>query len=266
MKEKGKILLFRKALIQEGGAERLIFEAAEWFARFGYETCIVSVKGKEPPELFNGIYTNTSVKSFYVGSYPKNLLSKILISLASIGKLRREIRSFRPDVMLAQGPADAEMLYFASLGLKIPYATFLYSSFFNFPDDGLKYVAPFNRAFEKIMNVTPGHKTFIPFENPVKGFFAGLVLRVRAWINHFVVHRAAYAFSLSNRMAWENEQFYNRDVIYIKSGIDPSLFSYKPKKDMREKYGFPRNSKCSLMLVDLFLVNALNFASVLWQN
>lgn len=248
MTQKKKILLFRKALTQEGGAERLMLEVAKWFTKFGYEVRVVAVKGKNIKKFFGGTYAEVPAKSFYEGDYPAYLPQKIWISLVSVLKLRKEIKAFRPDITLGQNQADAEMLCLASLGLKIPYATFLYSSFFNFPDDGLKYMAPFSRVFTKIRNSTPGHQTFIPLKNPVKGFFNRLVLQCRAWINYFVVRRALSTFSLSRRMAWENEEFYGHSVIDVKSGINHSLFGYKPKKDMRAKYGFPPDAK---MLVDV---------------
>lgn len=248
MTKKKKILLFRKALTQEGGAERLMFEIAKWFTKFDCEVRMVVVKNNNTKTLFKGAYADIPVTSFYEGHYPTNLFQKILISLSSIAKLRREMKTFQPDILLGQNPADAELLYLASLGTGIPYATFLYSSFFNFPEDGLKYMTPFNWAFTKIRNSTPGHQTFIPLENPVRGFFARLILQCRAWVNYFVVRRAVYAFSMTRRMAWENEQFYGRSVIDLKSGVNPSLFNYKPKKDMRAKYGFPPDAK---MLVDV---------------
>ncbi|MEK7465639.1 MAG: glycosyltransferase family 4 protein [Patescibacteria group bacterium] len=248
MIEKKRILLFRKTLAHEGGAERLMLEIAKWFIKFGYEVRVVSVKGKNTVSLFDGAYADVPIASFHEGNYPTHIFWKIWISLSSVGRLRKEIKIFRPDILLGQNPADAELLYLASLGMRIPYATFLYASFFNFPEDGLKYMAPFNRVFTKVRNSISGHQAFIPLENPVRGFFARLALQCRAWMNYFVVRRAAYAFSMTRRMAWENEQFYSRPVIDIKSGVNPSFFNYKSKKDMRAKYGFPPDAK---ILVDI---------------
>ena len=248
MSRKKKILLFRKALVQEGGAERLMFEIAKWFTKSGCEVRMVVVKSNSTKNLFKGAYADIPVTSFYEGDYPDHLLQKIWISLVSILKLRKEIKTFRPDITLGQNPADAELLYLSSLGTNIPYAVFLYASFFNFPEDGLKYMAPFNRVFTKVRNSISGHQTFIPLENPVRGLFARLVLQCHAWMNYFVVRRAIYTFSMTRQMAWENEQFYGRSVIDLKSGINPSLFNYKPKKDMRAKYGFPSDAK---MFVDV---------------
>jgi len=243
-----RIILFKKSLIQEGGAERLIFEVARYFAKFGYETKIMAIVGKTPEKSFGGIYKDIKVEILYNENYPMYFFKKIAVSLMSISKLRKEFRSFKPDIIVGQNPADTEIVYFASLGLRIPYATFLYASFFNFPDDGLKYLMPFKRVFEKIRDATSGHQTFIPLKSPVKDFLKQLPLRFRAWINYFVVRRAVCAFSMTRRMAWENEQLYHRPIIDIKSGVRLSFFNYKQKNNIRLKFGFPNDGK---MLVDV---------------
>lgn len=226
----------------------MMFEVAQWFKKFGHETEIVAIVGKNPEKFFGGAYKDITMKIFHESDYPKSVLRKVIMSVSGIFKLREEFKYFQPDIIVGQNPADAETIYFASLGLRFPYATFLYASFFNFPDDGLKYLAPFKRIFEKIRNATPGHKTFIPLENPVKVFWKRILLWCRAWINYFVVHRATCAFSMTRKKAWENEQLYHRQVIDIKGGVNPLCFGYQPKKDMKLKFGFPADAK---ILVDV---------------
>jgi glycosyltransferase involved in cell wall biosynthesis len=242
-KKPNRILLFRKALTTDGGAERLLFEIATWLSRNGHEVRVVVMYGVSSEKLFDGTYAAVPVTILCRGGYPSSVMKKILTSLISVRYLRRTIHAYRPDIMVGQNPSDAEILFLASLGMKLPFATFLYSSFFNFPEDGLKYLPPFRRVFNAIREKTPGHREFIPNTNPIKGTPYRLILQIRAWMSYYIVRRAAVVFSMTRRMAWENEELYGRPVIDVKGGALTGVYGTRPVKDLRERYGLPREAK-----------------------
>ena len=125
-----KILFFRKALTQEGGAERLLFEVAGLAGNFGFESHIVVLSGGDTTKLFNGRFSHIKVKTLHGSEHPSHFYDKILISLAAIFQTRRVIKSINPDFIFAQGPDDAEVIYFATLGTSYGYSTFVHQSLF----------------------------------------------------------------------------------------------------------------------------------------
>ncbi len=163
-----KILFFRKALTQEGGAERLLFEIADRAKDSGFESRVV-ILGGDPAKLFDGHFSHVKVDVLFGSDYPKNFLSKLAVSFGAIFKLRKVIKEIAPDFILAQGPDEAEVLYFALFGTHYRYSTFIHQSLFWCPDDVLKYFFPFRKHFKEVRNSVWGHKFFIPEKAPALG-------------------------------------------------------------------------------------------------
>ncbi len=232
-----KIILFRKALNQEGGAERLMLETASRAKNFGFESHVVVLTGGDTAKLFNGLFSHIQVETLHSSDYPSGLYSKIAISFLAIIKLRSLIRRINPDCILAHGSDDVEMLYFATIFTGYAYSTFIFWSLFRLAGDPIKYLFPFRKVFPEIRNFVWGHKDFIPEQAPPLGLLARIIAQSRAIVDYFAVRKARSIFVPSNQMGWEVGKLYGKEFIVIKTGIDKKMFDYSARQDMKQKLG-----------------------------
>lgn len=234
--DKKTFLLFRKVLSTEGGAERFMLETARALRRTGARASVVVLNGTDRA-LFDGKYANVPLRKLRVEDYPKNFFSKVLRSFLGIFELRRFIQNADPDFIIAQNPADTEVLYFATLGTKYRYMLFVPSTIFRFPEDTLKYTLRFRGVFEKVRNSVAGHKTFIPATRPRRGLIRLVISELRAVLNYMAVRRARSALLLTRQMGEEMKTLYRKDFVIIKAGLSRELFRYKQKQDVKKKLG-----------------------------
>lgn len=232
-----KILFFRKALTQEGGAERLLLEVAGLAKNFGFEGHILVLSGGDTTKLFNGHFSYIKVETLYGSEHPSNFFNKILISLIAIFQTRKFIKETNPDFIFAQGPDDAEVIYFATLGMNRSYSTFIHQSLFWCPDDVLKYFPPFRKHFKEIINSVWGHKYFIPEKLSNLNPILLVVAQFRAILNYLVVRKAKNIFVPSSIMGKEVSVLYGKESISLKMGADEKMFDYLPKQDIKQKLG-----------------------------
>ena len=232
-----KILFFRKALTQEGGAERLLFEVAGLAKNFGFESHIVVLSGGDVAKLFDGRFSDIKVKTLHGSEHPAGFYDKALVSLAAIFQTRKTIKEINPDFIFAQGPDDAEVIYFATLGTGYKYSTFIHQSLFWCPDDVLKYIFPFRKNFDEVRGSVWGHKYFIPEQAPTLGFVAGIIVRLRAILNYLVVRRAENIFVPSAIMGKEVLTLYGKNSIPLKMGVDENMPTIFPGQDVKKKLG-----------------------------
>ncbi len=232
-----RILLFRKVLTVEGGAERFMLEVIDHLAKAGADTRGVTLNGKPGEEFFDGRYAHLDVTRFSTRPYPGGLLGKMLRSLWAVFKLRRLIRKFDPQFICGQNTADAEVLFFATLGTKYRYSFFMPSTMFRFPDERLKYTRRFLPAFREAWNIIPGHKAFVPEKAPAQGALRRLVNEARAVMQYRAVGRAEHLLCLTRQMGTESKVLYGRDYTIIKAGLSNELFDHVKKHDIRRKLG-----------------------------
>jgi glycosyltransferase involved in cell wall biosynthesis len=151
--------------------------------------------------------------------------------------LRREIKQFDPTFICGQNTADAEILFFATMGTKYRYSFFMPSTMFRFPDEGLKYTRRFYPKFHKAWEIIPGHKQFVPESAPARDILRRLVNELRAVIQYRAVNKAEYMLMLTNQMGKESKILYDRDYTIIKAGLSKELFSHVQKHDIKKKLG-----------------------------
>ena len=235
--DKTRFLSFRKNLLVEGGAERFMVEVIDHMGQAGADARGVTLNGKPGDKFFDGKYAHLDIARFSTEPYPGGLIAKIFRSVWAIFKLRRFIKQFQPDFICGQNTADAEILYFATLGTNYKYSFFMPSTMFRFPDEGLKYTRRFYPKFHKAWEIIPGHKVFVPEHAPSRGLLRRLVNEVRAVIQYRAVRKAEYMLMLTNQMGKESEILYDRGYTMIKAGLSKELFKHAQKHDIKKKLG-----------------------------
>lgn len=231
-----KILLFRKALTQEGGAERFMLEAAGKLMDRGLKAPVAVLNGRSG-ELFGGKYSRVKVNELRSGRYPEGLFGKIFRSVFGIFEMRKFIKKENPDIIMAQNTADAELLFFATLFTKFKYFLFVPSTIWRFHDDELKYAWRFAKVFKKIRSSVIGHSIFISEKPPRIGIGKRILNELRAWTMYFGVRKAKFMAVLTKQMGEEAKMLFNKDYRVIKAGLDKSFFSYEKKIDAKKELG-----------------------------
>lgn len=239
-KESVRFLSFRKNLLVEGGAERFMAEVIDHMVKAGVEARGVTLNGKPADEFFDGKYAHLDITRFSTRQYPGGLLARILRSAWAIFKLRRLIQGFQPHFICGQNTADAEVLYFATLGTRYKYSFFMPSTMFRFPDEGLKYTRKFYPKFHQAWEIIPGHKQFVPERAPARNLPRRLVNELRAIVQYRAVRKAEHMLMLTNQMGKESQILYDRGYTMVKAGLSAELFDYSKhgvRKDVKKKLG-----------------------------
>lgn len=228
-----KIFLFRKRLSAEGGAERLMLELDKYASIFGAHPQVVVFSAKE--NIFNGKYQSEEMFIFHKGEYPSNTISKFLFSLRGLFWLKKIILKEKPQWILAQGPAEAEMLYFATLFSSFRYSTFIHGTKFWMWDDKTKYARIFRKSFQSIRNSVIGHQEFISPQKPTMSFFTSFINEIRSYVEYKAVRKSEKIFVVSNQMRWEVQKLYDKEATVVKGGIDSVIFGYKATEDIKKE-------------------------------
>ena len=215
-----KVVLFHAGIVGFGGAERLLFEEYKFFKRKGIKTRILTFELREEA----------------LGKYYDEIINDIEIvkgkSLQQVLMLRKKLWEIKPDVVItACGWAP---LFLATLFTKIPYIIHIHGTMFWFPESLSKYALIHRRVFNEIRNTLKGHREFIS-PKPNCSFQKRFLLELGAILDYLAVRKAEEVIVLTERVRWEVKRLYGRDSIIARGCLDPTIFNYKPKKDVRKK-------------------------------
>lgn len=240
MNKSFSFLAFKKTLTADGGAERFMLEVLKELSLRGFDASAVVINGKSV-ELFDGKYANVAVKEFFHGDYPSTFLSKAIRSVLGVIRLRMHLIKNRPSFILAQNYADAEVVYFATLGLGITYSVFIPGTIFRFPNDELKYTSPFISVFNDVRSSVVGHSEFIPDKPKSRGFFQRAIVEMRGRLQYAAIRKADYIFALTDQMANEISMLYKKKPVIYKGALEKTIFDYKQREDIKKKLGLENN-------------------------
>jgi len=216
-----------------GGAERLLFEEFRYFTSKGIKVKIM-VPYLDVEPLRNYKYCDEVVNNIEVIK-GKNPLQRIFL-------LRRRILEINPDIVIGVLPID---IFLATLFTRIPYILHIHGSTFWFPPDTVKYALIHRRVFHEIRNTLRGHKEFIPLK-PSYHLKSRLLLEFRAILDYLAVRRAKKIIVLTERVKWEVKKLYGRDAVVARGCLDPSIFNYGQREDIRERLNLPNEVKIIL--------------------
>lgn len=218
-----KIAIFISELVNPGGAERLAVKEAKYFEKKGINVKIYTFKLSEIA-LF-GCKVNVEVID------AKNPIKKVIL-------LRKKLKEFRPNLIIAHSYWDAEFIYLATLFTGIPYITHIHGTLFWFDNrlDLRKYGWIFRKVFDEIRNSLQGHREFIP-TNPKISIKDKIKLNILAILDYIAVRKSKAVITLTDRLRWEIKKLYGIDSIVARGCLDKEIFNYKPKKDIKKELG-----------------------------
>lgn len=232
-----RVVLFFRKLANPGGAERTMFEEAVAFRRQGIDAPILTFS-LDPSALFEPPYR---VQVTQLGGIPRGRVWPLIAEIRNVWLLRRALRRLRPDIVLASSGIDCIALFFATLGLSVPYAAHIHGTIFWFDatymTSLLRYASIHRRVYAAIRESVIGHREFVPGRPPRLGVGRGLAVEVLARVMTTAIRRARTLFTLTRHMAWEVQQLYRREAIPIKGGVSGDLLSYLPRDDVKRRLG-----------------------------
>lgn len=219
-----KIVLFSSELINPGGAERLMVKEAKYLEKKGVKVKILTFKLNKKA-LFG--YGDLDIEVITM----KKPISKVL-------SLRKKLKEFRPDLVIAQSYWDSEFLYLATLFTKILYVTHIHGTLFWFDNrlDLRKYGLIYKRAFNEIRNSLLGHREFIP-TNPKISMKDKIKLNILAILDYLAVRKAKKIIVFTNQLRREVKKLYDMDAIVSRGCLDVEMLDYKPKRDIKKELG-----------------------------
>jgi len=221
MKKLEKIVLYHAAIVNPGGAERLLLEEYAFLTKMGIRTWLLTFQVKKDA-LFN-----YEVPSLEVLSGGHNFLSKVK-------SLRRRLREINPDLVISA--CGSSELYTASVFTSIPYVLHIHGSLFRFEEELLKYAIIHRKVFNEIRGSVRGHREFIPLK-PKCNFKRRITLEFEAIIDYLAVRRAKEIIVFTSQVQWEVKKLYNRRAIVAAGCLDPKILSYTPKHDIKKELG-----------------------------
>jgi glycosyltransferase involved in cell wall biosynthesis len=220
LSELKKVVLFANQLVSPGGGERLMLEEAKYFEKKGVKVKVWAFDAKKA-----GLY-DYQVNVDLIGG--KGLISRIV-------SLRKKLKEIRPDLLIMHSSGDCIYAYFATKFTGIPYVTFIHGTLFWFHDDLMKYAFIHKKVFDEIRESVIGHKEFVPSKLPKVSPLKRVKLEVGAILEYLAVRGAKRIFVLSNHNKWEVGKIYNKNAIVAKGALDPKIFSYKAKKNIKKE-------------------------------
>jgi len=232
-----RIVLFFRRMVHVGGAERTMFEEALYFQRKGIEASILTFSHSREA-LFDPPYP---VRVTQLGSISGGRLHGLLAEGRNILLLRRALRRLRPDIVLASSGIDCIVLFFATLGLGIPYAAHIHGTIFWFDSrfftSWLRYATIHKGVYDEIRASVIGHREFVPATPPPMGPVRRIAVEIVARTLAASIRKARVLFTLTRHMAWEVKRLYGRDAIPIKGAVSRRLLTYVPRQDKRHELG-----------------------------
>ena len=228
-----KIVLFINALTTVGGGERLMFEEEKYFRSKGNRTYILTYDFNKRA-LFDGAYNRRRVKIMNEEKKSNNVL---ITTIFRILLLRSKIREIKPDIIIAQSAWECIYLYFATLFTPYFYVVHIHGTIFWFDNNLLKYAFIHRGVFNEIRNSLVGHREFIPIKPPKFNLAKKIASELIAVAMYLGVRKAKQIFVLSNHMRWEVGRLYGKDAIVLQGAFPRRIFSYKPRKNIKQKLG-----------------------------
>ena len=229
MKKIENIVLYHSAIVGPGGLERLLMEEYNFFKKAGIKTKILTFKVKK--EALFGY----KISDLEVLKCEGDFLSRVIL-------LRRRLKEINPDLIISTCSLE---LYLATIFTKIPYVLHIHGSLFWFDNDLLKYALIHKRVFNEIRESVIGHKEFIP-PKPKCNIFNRIKLEIAAILDYLAMRKAKEVIVLTPQVQWEVEKLYGRKPIIAKGCLDPSIFYYTPKKNVRKIWKIDDDTKIIL--------------------
>ena len=225
-----KIILYHEAITNPGGAERLVLEEYNFLKRIGFTTKILTFSVRREA-LFN--YKDIDLEILKDGAVlDEGIISKGFNVLQRAIILRKRLDEINPDLVIsASGFIE---LYLATLFTSIPYILHIHGSLFWFESDLLKYALIHRGVFCEIRESVKGHKEFIPPKPRCSPFHRAL-LEIAAFLDYLAVKKAKEIIVLTPQVQWEIEKLYRRRPVIARGCLNPSIFNYKPKEDIKQK-------------------------------
>lgn len=221
-----KIILFRNSILRPGGGERLTFEESKYLTKKGFQVKILTFEA-ETVALYN--YANqVDLEIINANSF-----------LARVYKFRKRIKEIKPDLIIAQSAGDTHVLCFANTG--IPYITHIHGSMFWFQADLYKYCFIFKKHFNEIRNSVVGHREFIPAKIPKISLLRRIMVELKAFLNYLTVRKSAQIIVLTDQGKWEVQKLYGKESVVARGCLNPAMFNYQAKENIREKYKLENN-------------------------
>ncbi|OGC47106.1 MAG: hypothetical protein A3A94_03620 [Candidatus Portnoybacteria bacterium RIFCSPLOWO2_01_FULL_43_11] len=215
------VVLFYNAILNPGGAERLMFEEAKFLTQKGYRVKILTFRFN-PAALFN--YSNLiDLETIKDGGFLKRLY-----------QLRKRLKEIKPDYIIAQSAGDSHLLYLTRLN--IPYLTHLHGTMFWFLDNPYKYSLIHKRVFHQIRNSLIGHREFIPAQAPKINPYKRMVLELKSFLDYLAIRKSAKVIVLTKQIKWEVEKLYGVEAVISRGCLNPEIFKHESKEDIRQKY------------------------------
>jgi len=222
LRELKKVVLFAHQLVAPGGGERLLLEEAKYFEKKGVEVKVLAFDAKKA-----GLY-DYEVNLDVIGE--KGIIPRIV-------SLRKKLKEIHPDLLIMHSSGDCIYAYFATKFTGIPYVAFIHGTLFWFHDDLMKYAFIHKRVFDEIRESVTGHKEFVPPKLPKCGPLKRVKLEIGAILEYLAVRDAKKIFVVSNHNKWEVGKIYDKDAIVARGALDPKIFRYKPKKNIKKELG-----------------------------
>jgi glycosyltransferase involved in cell wall biosynthesis len=221
MKKLEKIVLYHASIVNPGGAERLLLEEYNFFSKIGIKTWLLTFEIKKDA-LFN-----YDVPNLLILNGGNSVFSKVV-------SLRKHLKEINPDLVISA--AGWSELYLACAFTSIPYNLHIHGSLFRFEKDVLKYALLHKKVFNEVRDSVSGHREFIP--QKIKcGFKGRIILELGALLDYLAVKKAKEIFVLSSQVQWEVEKLYGRGAVVSAGCLDPKIFSYVPKHDIKRELG-----------------------------
>lgn len=232
-----RVVLFFRNLVHVGGAERIMFEEALRFRQQGIDAPILTFS-LDRAALFEPPYP---VEVTQLGSLPRGRLRMLVAEIRNTWLLRQALRRLRPDIVLASSGIDCIAVFFATLGLSVPYAAHIHGTIFwldgRYFSSLLRDASIHRSVYDEIRASVIGHREFTPAEPRRLGLGRRLIVEIVARTMAVGIRRARVLFTLTRHMAWEVKKLYGRDAIPIKGAVSRELFTYVPRRDVRRLLG-----------------------------
>lgn len=229
-----KVVLFHHSILAFGGAERFLYEEYKYFKNQGIETKILTFNLRKDAldSYYNEVACDIEVLE---GS---NLTYQIWL-------LRKKLLQLKPDIVITA--SGWSFVFLATLLTNISYILHIHGTMFWFPGDKLKYALIYRKIFNKIRSSLFGHREFIP-PNITSGFKTRFLLELRALLNYFVVKKAKKVTVPTERIRWEVKEIYSKDSIIARGCLNPAIFAYKPKRNIKNILNLAPKTKLILSI------------------
>jgi len=230
-----KVILFSGGLVGVGGAERLMFEEANYFEKSGFEVHILTFDFREEV-LFNEAF-KVDIKPIGHRINSSNLLVNAIYRIINILALRREIRQINPRIILLTSAWDSISCYLATLFTRYSYSAHIHSTVFWSVDNLIKYAFIHRKVFNEVRESVTGHKEAISVKPPKASLLMRTVKEFVAIAMYKGVRKAKKIFVSSNQMKWEVGKLYGKEAIVLKGAFPKEILYYKPKGNIKERLG-----------------------------